>query len=415
MNRRNAFISIIILGIVIYTFVASHVYGLFSPAYIRNIWSGVSHESTDSLTGLMERSQNALSELMDHSQSTLLEQLPYKDAMVELSGNLLKAVGMRSYYSSTVGINVTGDRYIIGTYAETSTDYEVSQMISFRDYLESRDIQLLYVNEPAKYTDDEITIREFGKASYLNSNMDLFLQRIEEAGIQYVDLRENISEENLDCKELFYRTDHHWTVPASKWAAGIIADRLNSTFGYHIRTDLYDDAMYLSKTWENAWLGEQGMKLAQSYIGLDDYTMLEPAFDTDYKIYDGSGQLVKEGDFSTVFINQTLYENYGKNPYQSDSWHYSYNGWSGCKIVNENAAEGKILVLGDSYESSMLPFLSLGAHEVSLVIPRDLKDTSVRDIIDTGEYDTVILAYAQFMLGAHDQEGNANQNMFRLE
>ena len=49
--------------------------------------------------------------------------------------------------------------------------------------------------------------------------------------IDYVDLRDNIRQEGIDPMSLFFRTDHHWTVPAAKWAAQITAQKLNDTFG----------------------------------------------------------------------------------------------------------------------------------------------------------------------------------------
>ena len=70
--------------------------------------------------------------------------------------------------------------------------------------------------------------------------------------------------------------------------------------------------------------------------------------------------------------------------------------------------------MGDSYENTMLPFLSLATKDIKVVVPRNL-DISVHDVVESGNYDTVIMAYAQFMVGAHDDEYNANYKMFTLE
>lgn len=47
-------------------------------------------------------------------------------------------------------------------------------------------------------------------------------------------------------------------------------------------------------------------------------------------------------------------------------------------------------------------------------MPRSI-ECSVRDLIESGDYDTVIIAYAQFMIGAHDDETNANYRMFTFD
>lgn len=349
--------------------------------------------------------------VMEQISADLLNKVSFKSDLVELSGYVMKGAGVRSYYNNTLGINITRDGYNIGRYDKTSTDYEVEQMKEFKKYLDSKGIRLLYVNEPAKYVDDKFYTSEFGGESYLNRNMDLFLSRIEEAGIDYIDLRENIKEEQLDSLSLFYRTDHHWTVPASKWAAEIIAERLNESYDYDIDMSLYDDKNYNIVEYKNAWLGEQGRKVAKSYIGLDDYTMMEPNYETSYEIVKSSDVL--NGDFE-LFINKNIYNTIA-DPYKASSWHYSYQNYHDCLVQNKKANYGNVLLLGDSYESSMMPFLTLGIKNIRLVIPRNIGDRSIHSIIEEGDYDTVIMSYAQFMVGAHDNENSANYRMFTLE
>lgn len=48
--------------------------------------------------------------------------------------------------------------------------------------------------------------------------------------------------------------------------------------------------------------------------------------------------------------------------------------------------------------ASMPPFLSLGIENVQVVILTEIEG-SVRKYIKTGNYDTVIIAYAQSMIG----------------
>lgn len=372
-------------------------------------------EAIEVMEGMEEAGEQPLEERVTAGMASmneeLLEQLPVKNSLIELSGLVMKGCGVQSYYDRTYGMNITSNGYNVGSYAKTSTDFEVEQMIGFQQYLDSLGIHLLYVNEPAKYIDDSFYQEEFGGASYLNRNADLFLSRIGEAGIDTIDLRKNIQEEGLDPLSLFYRTDHHWTVPASKWAAEKIAERLNEAYGYHIDMSLYADENFHVSEYKNAWLGEQGKKVAKSYIGLDDYCMMEPKYETSYTIARPEGDLT--GDFG-LFINKGIYS-VQMDPYLASSWHYSYYAYNMEMIHNEQADYGKVLVLGDSFETSMLPFLTLGIRDVRLVVPRDLGEMSVRELVAAEEYDTVIIAYVQSVIGAHDEEGNADYRMFWLE
>ena len=75
-----------------------------------------------------------------------------------------------------------------------------------------------------------------------------------------------------------------------------------------------------------------------------------------------------------------------------------------------------MLVLGDSYEQVTQPFLSLGVHEVDSLILRNYDDSfDLRNYIVENGYDTVIVCYAQFMIGAHDNPNSANYRMFSFE
>ena len=329
--------------------------------------------------------------------------------LINLNGTIAKSLNMRSMYSN-MGMYVTDNNYIVSAYPYTTTDYEYDEITSFKQFLDENNINLLYVNEPIKYVDDSLLKDEFGIETYSNSNTDLFMTRINDAGINTIDLRDNIAEEGLNVEELFYRTDHHWTTEAGLWATMIIADGLNNYCGYQIDTSIYDENNYDKTEWEKCWLGEQGRKIAETYVGLDDYTELKPNFPTSYTFYNGDGTTF-DGTFD-AFVNESVY-NTENDVYANPSWHYSYNR---INCINNNVESGKVLVLCDSYDHVTVPFLSLGVREVDSLVLRSYDDTfSLRDYIVSRGYDTVIIAYAQFMIGAHDNETNANYRMFTFE
>ena len=120
-----------------------------------------------------------------------------KSQLINLNGVVASSLNMKGYYSSQ-GIYVTDERYIVSSYPETTTDYEYEQLVDFKEYLDEKEINLLYVSAPAKYLDDEFVKDEFGIQSYSNQNTDLFLQLIYGEGIDYIDLRENIQKEEMN-------------------------------------------------------------------------------------------------------------------------------------------------------------------------------------------------------------------------
>ena len=267
----------------------------------------------------------------------------------------------------------------------------------------------MYINEPTKYIDDDLFREQFGVETYSNQNMDMFISRIKEAGIATIDLRDSFEEENLDVCDLFYRTDHHWTTEAGLWAAQIIADGLNEYFNYHIDTSIYDESNFTLTEWTECWLGEQGKKVAETYVGLDDYTEIKPIFTTNYTFKNSKDSY--EGTFDD-FINEDVY-NLDNDVYENSSWHYSYQR---IDCINNDVEFGKVLILGDSYDQITVPFISLGVHEVDSLVLRACDDSfDLRNYILENGYDTVLICYAQFMLGAHDDPNSSNYRMFTFE
>lgn len=327
---------------------------------------------------------------------------------IELNGFMARKLNMQGFYGNQ-GIYITDDKYIVSPYSYTTTDYEYEQTVAFQQFLETNGINLLYVNEPAKYVDDDLFRTEFSMESYSNRNADRFLGRIREAGVPTIDLRDNINKEQLDVLDLFYRTDHHWTTKAGLWATEIIAQGLNDYCGHNIDTSIYEQSNYEMTEMTECWLGEQGRKVGAACVGYDDYTEIKPHFETNYTFKGSDGTY--EGTFSS-FINEDVY-NKKNDACNRSSWHYSY---SQINCINNNVADGKILILGDSYEQVVEPFLSLGVHETDSLILRNYDNNfKLRDYILNNGYDTVIICYAQFMVGAHDNENNANYRMFTFE
>lgn len=342
-------------------------------------------------------------------ESEFSSSLINREDLINLNGSVAKALRMKDFYGS-MGVYVNDDEYIVSAYDQTSTDYEYEEMVSFKNFLGSNGINLLYVNEPTKYVDDSIFTNEFGIETYSNRNTDLFLKRIREAGINTIDLRDNIREDNINVYDLFYRTDHHWTTPAGLWATQIMAEGLNDYCGYNIDTSIYDIENYNVKKWNNCWLGEQGRLISETYIGLDDYTEIKPDFETSYTFKNSNGTTYN-GTFDN-FVNEETY-NLENDVYENESWHYSYKR---INCVNNNVEKGKILLIGDSFDQVTVPFLSLGVHELDSLVLRNCDDDfDLRNYILKKGYDTVIVAYAQFMVGSHDDPDSANYRMFTFE
>ena len=328
----------------------------------------------------------------------ILNNSTFEKPLMDVNGMFFDSIGMYSYYNS-IGIYVTEDKYIVSPSQKTSTDYEFEQIVSFDRYLKGKGIKLIYFNQPTKYTDDSMFYADFGTETYSNRNADLFMERISGEGISCLDLRNELKKDGKNIRDMFYRTDHHWTVESGLWAAGKMASALNEYADYNIDLSVFDKSNYTLTSYRNCWIGEQGTKLSKAFIGTDDFTSIEPAFETSFYFPDTE----ETGSFDR-FINKGIYSS--DELYASR--HYSYNL---LHVQNNNIGEGRILMLCDSYAYVCEPFLSLGVNEIYPIILRGYKG-SIKELIESGEFDTIIICYAQFMIGAHDNPESANYNMF---
>lgn len=61
---------------------------------------------------------------------------------------------------------------------------------------------------------------------------------------------------------------------------------MNDTYGEHIDEDGYysDLSNYNQITYKNIFLGSMGRKTGRYYAGADDFTLIYPAFPTNYKM-----------------------------------------------------------------------------------------------------------------------------------
>lgn len=335
----------------------------------------------------------------------------HRSDLIYMNGAIAKALGIRGYYSDQ-GILVYDGNYIVSPAARTSTDYETAQMNRLNEVLKARGVGLIYVNAPSKYLDDNIIINSFGIDSHVNDNQDRFISRLrEETDIPCVDLREDIAAQGMDIYNLFYRTDHHWKVPTGKWAACRVAQALNESLGFGIDLSLFDDDSYTVTEYRNAWIGEQGRKISEGYIGRDDFVCMEPRAECQYVVTRLKDDKKWSGGFE-VLLDKSVYE----TGTPGKSWHYSYmpHGLDFNKTVNQNVERGKLLLLCDSYGYVVVPFLSGAIHEITTVIMRDF-DGDLLQLIQDNDYDAVVVLYAGFMIGAHDNPSSANYKMFAFD
>ena len=275
----------------------------------------------------------------------------------------------------------------------------VAELAETRDRLSAQGIPLLYVQAPGK-----LGFSEEGPMPGLENNtyekLNRFLAELDKADIEYVDTREWMSETGPDG---FYDTDHHWTVETCFDIASRLGNLLNSEYGFNINEEALDASNYDFDTHKDAFLGAEGRRTGRYYAGLDDFTVITPAFDTDFHVEIESketGHSERDGSFEETIMDST-----------KDTVHYSFDDsayyayWGGdygrAEAVNNKIDDdSSIVVIKDSYGIPVTAFLTNMFHKVNVIDIRYYEsDKKLRDVIAEADPDMVMFIYGSGYLG----------------
>lgn len=281
-----------------------------------------------------------------------------------------------------------------------ASDVDISSFaqntINFANLLKEKNIPFLYVQAPNKdlkgYTEKIVSEYNFS-----NKNADEFLAKLKESSIDTLDLRELIIKENLDRSKLFYKTDHHWTTPTAFWAYTKVASHLNKIYNFNIDENNYyrDINNYKVQEMKSCFLGSLGRRVGESVSGLDDYTFIEPNFETNYNIYDGlvSTELTAfTGSFREAIVKDKILENSDVKTNK----HAAYFEWDYGNLIIKNTKIDnnlKFLLVKDSYSLPVTAFLSTCVSEIHMVDLRDVTPVNLTNYIEEYDFDAVIILY----------------------
>lgn len=253
---------------------------------------------------------------------------------------------------------------LVTTFMDINTTPYGENMLEFTEYLEYHGYPFAYIQAMGKLpTDDDIQLPT-GYHTYPNRNADRLLGQIEGMGIATLDLREKVEEDGLYHYDLFPVTDPHWTISASFWAYTHVAQFIEEQLGYPVLNPEYlDISSFHVEEYSNKWFGPTGQRTGVIYSGVDNFTLIYPQFETQYRFEIPRLDLNQEGSFQEACMNMehfnlpVLHDKYGTYNY-----HQEY-----VKITNYNADNDlKIFLHRDSYAGPLALFLSLHFAEVHL-------------------------------------------------
>lgn len=239
---------------------------------------------------------------------------------------------------------------------------------------------------PAGYTDTT------------NDTADTFLMLLKEAGVPYLDLREELQKDGISITDAYYTTDHHWKPLTGFWAYEKIIKKLEQIGAIEPVDSFYTDAKnYTFITYKNSFLGSSGKRTGVYYSGLDDAVFIYPNFDTEIKISIPSRNLELQGHFEDVaYNNEAAHDYIAPNFFQENF--YGLYGWGDTPIThwrNVHAQEqSKFLLIGDSFGNIPFSLMSIIFGSCDEMDSRHYDNDCFSAYYNTYKPDTVILEFS---------------------
>ena len=260
----------------------------------------------------------------------------------------------------------------------------VDNTVIFNEYLQEKGIQLVYAATPytcSKY-DDELPK---GIEDYGNSNVDRLVSGMREAGIDTIDFREEMHDDDIDQYDMMYRTDHHWTTEAGFYAYGVLEDYIQNKTGCDVDSRISDINNYTVTRYNKWHLGSNGQRTGIYYAGIDDFDLILPNFDTQLQNTDGIVGTMQEMMINTDPLNVKDYTS-----------RYTYDfvlGKTLGQYVNLEASNNvKLLVITDSFGKAVSQYLALGFKEIYCVDNDEVSGVTP-EFIESYDPDIVIMLY----------------------
>ena len=320
----------------------------------------------------------------------------FKESFVEIYGGVQKILGKTEFNNFTL-IKGKDDVLYYGSIVALENDnyYEYAKRVKrAAQTARSKGAKVMFVLPPTKILYGVSDTDHLFMLNDKNAAQDEFMLRLQECGVQALDLRKSFIDSQLEMDVLFYKTDHYWTTEGAFIAMVEIVEGIERIYGIQLDKDGYysDRNNYSSKTYEQVSTGAMGKISGRTYAGMDNFTILTPDFDTDFEWHDMEHNTVTAGDFEKAFINIKFIEEEGT--YRNYANHVYLAGVVDRDriINNKNKTGPKILCLRDGYFSPVACFLAPMCSQIDMVYTdRGHNDIDYEQLIKEEKYDILLI------------------------
>lgn len=327
----------------------------------------------------------------------------FQGAIQDASGNLKLALRRKTDNLFTMAQSDNGQFIYLDFYPYVSYDFsrQALQLQQLQSAAQDLGASFLYLNAIDPYIEG---LASYGSIPVANQNprADAFLDVLHGYGVETLDSRIVLAASDLPPEEYRYHTGPYWTTQASFEVYLGLMNALKEQ-GVAIDEDgFYADRDHFRRTeYPNSYVGEMGKRMGITMAGYEDFTIIEPSFETDFTVnYRYTNHRATEGgDFSQVLLETHWIES--ENPYERNLYAAYLSGEYPLRVIQneKNSAGPRILIVGDAYMLPVASFLATAAGEVHLLWPYTIPGTgTLVDYLNDQAFDSVIVGVAPNLL-----------------
>ena len=325
-------------------------------------------------------------------ETAIQDNFAWHNQWINLNGGFQRVLGTTIVRGASGDVYKLSNGQIMYNLDARNMEPYAKKVVKFQDELAEAGIPFMYVQYPFKIQDD--SVMPIGTHDSGNANAASLTALLREKGVDVLDVRELVENENFDWPSLFFRTDHHWLPSTGLWASGVLMRHIADEYGLDVDMSCYDMDSYDVTMYEDWLLGSMGRRTGAWYDGVDDFYLLNPKFETELNFWgkrDG-GIIRRSGSFwDSVYAFENLAEKatFDKSTYET----YTGGQYKTMRFTNLKADNDfKILMIRDSFSSVTVPFMALNTAEITTMDLRKYKKSALK-YAKKYQPDLVIVAY----------------------
>lgn len=268
-----------------------------------------------------------------------------------------------------------------------------------QDSVAQNGTKVLFVVTPGKYNPEKTEFRIGMPVNDPNPVVDELLFFLNRLNVETLDLRDVIPNKELSQEEAFFKTDHHWTIPAAFCATKAVVEKIRDSFGEELDPDGYytNYANYDIVTYEDEMLGSMGRKTGAVFSDLEDFTAFWPRFEGDFYRECGAESASQVLSYEGSFIQALMYTDVLKresDAYSDDPYSLYLNGLLGYeKIINREKPDGpSFFMIRDSYFSPVMAFMMPMCGRIDAIWSlEESRELDVESYLEKNTFDYVIM------------------------